>query len=418
MIAADLQTLATPVDQLGLLPGNPRRGDVDALSASLEKFGQRKPIVARRDGTVIAGNHTLLAARRLGWTEVAVVWVDDDDTTAKAFALADNRIGALGGYDDEELAALIKDVGDVDAELLAAAGWADDAVTELLAGLEPDRDRVPITGDADDAPPPPADPITQPGDVWVLGPHRVLCGDATDTTAVTALLAGERADVLWTDPPYGVAYVGKTADALTLRNDGADRLPELLADAFTVATTVLRPGAPVYVCHPAGPLATVFASAFTGAGWSLRQNLVWVKDSLVLGHSDYHYRHEPLLYGFTPGGEGRLGRGGERWFGDNGQTSVFEHPRPPRSEDHPTMKPVGLITDCLANSCPASGVVYEPFGGSGSTLIAAHQHGASARVVELDPRYVDVICRRFQDATGTLPVLEATGAAHDFLQDA
>lgn len=133
MIATDLQSLATPIERLSLLPGNPRRGDVDALAASLGKFGQRKPIVARRDGTVIAGNHTLLAARRLGWEQVAVVWVDDDDTTAKAFALADNRIGSLGGYDDEELAALIKDVGDVDAELLAAAGWADDAVTDLLS---------------------------------------------------------------------------------------------------------------------------------------------------------------------------------------------------------------------------------------------------------------------------------------------
>jgi site-specific DNA-methyltransferase (adenine-specific) len=248
----------------------------------------------------------------------------------------------------------------------------------------------------------------------LLGPHRVLCGDSTDITAVEAMLDGDRCHIMWTDPPYGVDYVGKTKQALTIRNDGAGDLPELLAGAFAVATAALRSGAPVYVCHAPGPLATTFAEAFTTAGWSLRQNLVWVKDIMVLGHSDYHYRHEPILYGFTPGGEGRRGRGGDAWFGDNAQTSVLEVPKPPRSGDHPTMKPVELITRCLANSCPPRGLVFEPFGGSGSTLIAAHQHGAQARVVELDPRYADVICRRYQEHTGTLPVLLSTGDEHDF----
>ncbi|MFD7922530.1 DNA-methyltransferase [Streptomyces sp. NPDC059740] len=161
-----------------------------------------------------------------------------------------------------------------------------------------------------------------------------------------------------------------------------------------------------------------FANAFLQAGWDLRQNLIWVKDALVLGRSDYHYRHEPILYGFTDPepGSGRLGRGGDRWYGDNAQTSVLEVAKPPRSEDHPTMKPVELITRCLANSCPPGGIVYEPFGGSGSTLIAAHTTGRRARLVELDPRYVDVICRRYQLHTGTQPVLESTGVPHNFTQ--
>lgn len=150
------------------------------------------------------------------------------------------------------------------------------------------------------------------------------------------------------------------------------------------------------------------------AGWLFRQNLIWAKNTLVLGRSDYHYRHEPILYGFAAGGEGRLGRGGDRWHGDDAQTTVFDVDKPSRSEDHPTMKPVELIVRMLTNSCPPRGIVYEPFGGSGSTLIAAHQTGRVARVVELDPRYVDVICRRYQEHTGTKPVLESTGEEHDF----
>ena len=412
MIAPDLAGLAVPVDELELLEGNPRRGDVDAVARSLERFGQRKPIVARRsDRQVLAGNHTLQAARKLGWPDIAVVWVDDDEAMARAFALADNRTAELGGYDDDALANMVAAVHGADPELLAATGWSDDDVAELLGS----REELQPATDPDDVPDPPADPTSKPGDVWHLGPHRVLCGDSTDVAAVEAMLAGDRADCMWTDPPYGVDYVGKTKDALTIQNDGAQALPELLAGAFAVATVALKSGAPVYIAHPPGPLSLTFAQAFLDAGWRLRQNLVWVKDVLVLGHSDYHYRHEPILYGFTEGGEGRRGRGGDSWHGDDAQTSVFEIPKPPRSADHPTMKPVELIAQHLDNSCPPRGIVYEPFGGSGSTLIAAHTTRRAARVVELDPRYVDVICRRFQEHTGTKPVLAATGEPYDFM---
>ncbi|MCL8016985.1 DNA methyltransferase, partial [Streptomyces sp. AS02] len=280
--------------------------------------------------------------------------------------------------------------------------------------------------DPDATPNPPTEPRSKPRDIWHLGPHRVLCGDSTDITAVEAMLDGDRAHCMWTDPPYGVEIVGgshaipvkerRAQGKLTIQNDGASDLPELLAGAFATATAALVPGAPVYIAHPPGPLSLEFANAFQQAGWLLRQQLIWVKDSLVLGRSDYHYRHEPIWYGFTDptADSGRLGRGGDRWHGDNAQTSILEVPRPPRSEDHPTMKPVELITRCLSNSCPPGGLVYEPFGGSGSTLIAAHTLGRIARVVELDPRYVDVICRRYQEHTGTQPVLAATGEPHDF----
>jgi DNA modification methylase len=169
-----------------------------------------------------------------------------------------------------------------------------------------------------------------------------------------------------------------------------------------VATAALKPGAAFYVAHPAGALHRTFTEAVYEAGWLLRQNLVWDKGSMILGHSDYHYRHEPVMYGYTAG-EGRRGRGGAGWYGDNSQTSVFEIPKPSRSEDHPTMKPVALVTAMLANSCPRKGLVYEPFGGSGTTLIAAHHLGMRAAVVELDARYADVILRRAQGFCGITP---------------
>lgn len=228
------------------------------------------------------------------------------------------------------------------------------------------------------------------------------------------MLDGDRADCMWTDPPYGVSYVGKTKDALTIENDGGESLDDLLAGAFSVATVVLKPGSPFYVAH-ADTARTLFEQAARQAGWTVRQNLVWVKDVMVLGHSDYHWRHEPILYGFTAGGGGRKGRGGEHWFGGNNATTVLEFPKPSRSSEHPTMKPVELVEACLANSCPTGGVVYEPFGGSGSTLISADQLGMRARVVELDPRYADVICRRWQNRSSVPPVLASTGRAHDFM---
>lgn len=247
-----------------------------------------------------------------------------------------------------------------------------------------------------------------------------------------AALGGDRPDCVWTDPPYGVSYVGGTG--LTIMNDGKAGLPELLLGAFTTLAAVCRPGAPVYIAH-ADTERLAFETAAREVGLLVRQNLVWVKNTLVMGRSDYHWKHEPVLaaeapaeaeeglthepvlYGFTPApkGAGRLGRGGQWWFGDNRQSTVFEVPKPKANADHPTMKPVDLILRMLANSCPEGGLVLDLFGGSGSTLIAAHHHKARAFLVELDPRYVDVICTRWQQHTGQLPVLDSTGEAVDFL---
>ncbi|NBW22500.1 MAG: DNA modification methylase, partial [Caulobacteraceae bacterium] len=401
MIAADLIPLAFAVDKLRLLPGNPRRGNVEAVKRSLAAFGQRKPIVARRsDRVVIAGNHTLQAAQALGWTEVAVVWVDDDDTTSKAFALADNRTAELGDYDEAALADLIGQVGSVDPELLKASGWDEASVAELVASLEPDV--LPLAGDPDDVP----EQVSAKsvlGDVWLLGPHRLMCGDSTSPTDVDNLMAGSKADMVWTDPPYGVDYVGKTKDALKIKNDRTDDTAGILDGAFASLLSASKAGAAVYVAAPSGPAGNPFAVKLFDLG-IFRQRLVWVKDVMVLGHSDYHYRHEDIYFGYTPNGKGRKGRGGEGWYGDHSQTTVLEFSKPRRNAEHPTMKPIELIEYCFSNSSRPKDKVLDLFGGSGSTLIAAHKTNRVAYLMELDPKYVDVICARFQKLTGIKPV--------------
>lgn len=234
----------------------------------------------------------------------------------------------------------------------------------------------------------------------MLGRHRLLCDDAREPEACKRLIRTERVDLLVTDPPYGVEYEGKTAEALRIAGDGAAGLRELLDAAFAAIDPSLKAGARIYLFHPSGELALPFIESFLAQGWRLRQELVWVKDSLVLGRSDYHFRHEQILYGHKPG-RGRIGRGSRGWYGDDSQTTVLEVDRPRASREHPTMKPVELIEICLRNSTARSHLVLDPFAGSGSTLIAAERLGRAARLIEIDPRYCDVIVGRYEALTGT-----------------
>lgn len=421
-----LAALAVPIDQLRPYAGNPRRGNLDVLMESLATTGQYRPVVGnRRTGEVLAGNHTLAAAVALGWSELAVTWVDVDDDTARRVVLVDNRSNDLAGYDDAELAALLESVTD-----LTGTGFTDADVAALLASTS---EPAALT-DPDDAPAlPTADPISVEGDVWVLGgEHRVMCGDATSPDAVATLLAGQTADLLWTDPPYGVAYVGKTADALRIANDdlSAAQLGELLKGSLANARDVLRPGGAFYVCSPSGPLETTFRSALAAVDLGLRQQIVWVKDRFVLGRQDYHGRHETILFGWRYGAEpdapplyddahqtvlyGWRAGAGHEWAGGRKQDTVWEVPRPKASRVHPTMKPVDLCRRALLNSSPVGGGALDLFAGSGTLAIAAYGTRRRSWSMELDPRYVDVICRRWQEHTGQLPVLERTDAPHDF----
>ena len=423
-IPESLRALRVPLDSLHTYGKNPRQGDVAAIAHSLEVNGQYRPVVVNsRTNEVLAGNHTLKAAQSLGWAEIAATFVDADEEQAARIVLVDNRSNDLAVYDESALVELLQSLPGLDG-----TGYNQAALDALLAGV---GDEPVALTDANDAPSVRAEAISSEGDVWLLGPHRLLCGDSTDAGAVALMLEGDKPDVVWTDPPYGVSYVGKTADALTIQNDGKGDLTELLSGAFSTLTTLCRPGAPVYIAH-ADTERITFEQCMLDAGLLVRQNLVWVKNTMVLGHSDYHYKHEPilegvvpsddedgrehepLLYGFTPGGDGRLGRGGPRWHGDNRATTVFDFPKPARSAEHPTMKPVELIEAMLKNSLPAGGLVLDLFAGSGSTLIAAHRMRSRAALVELDPHYVDVICRRYQRHTDTVPILKSTGEPRDF----
>jgi site-specific DNA-methyltransferase (adenine-specific) len=257
-------------------------------------------------------------------------------------------------------------------------------------------------GDPDEVPPLPdeAEVYVKPGDLWLLGDHRLLCGDSTKAEDVARLMDGEKAEAMWTDPPYGVEYEGKTRKRLTLARDTAAESDAVSAGAFRVAP--LAPLARFYIAAPSGPRHIAFHHAAIEAGWRLHQELVWVKGTIVLGHSDYQYAHEPILYGYVPG-DGRPGRGahrGTRWYGDNGESSVLEYPKPAASREHPTAKPVGLVAQCLRNSTAPGDLVYEPFAGGGSTLIAAETLGRRCYAIEIDSKYAQVTVERWQAVTG------------------
>jgi DNA modification methylase len=386
--------LELPLDQLRLWPENPRTITPErleqlkrALSADRAML-QARPLLALPDGTVIAGNQRLRAACELGWATIPVVTVELDWDRARLWALRDNN--AYGDWDEPALAALLAELAEGGVEL-ALAGFAERDLGRILAGLAP-------PADPDAAPPLPQGELrSQPGQLYELGRHRLLCGDARDSEGLARLLGGTAAQVLWTDPPYGVDYVGKTSSALTIRNDDAGA-GALLEDALRAADRLLAPAARFYLAAPARSAGTAFRLALERVGWHLHQTLVWVKNAPVLGHSDHHFLHEDILYGWKPG-PGRPGRGGHassRWYGDNSQTSVFFVDRPARSAEHPTMKPVELISRQLVNSSRRGDAVLDPFAGSGSTLIACEQLERRCYAVELDPRYCDVIRERYE----------------------
>lgn len=364
----------------------------EALRGSLDRVGWvERVMVNQRTGFVIDGHLRVAMAIARKQQSIPVSYVDlTPDEEAFVLATLD-PIAALAETDSEMLRALAE-----------AVDFDNAALEDMLAGLI--GEDVFADGEEEDVGDDPGADLdraemlqqkwqVQRGQIWQIGRQRLMCGDSTSRQDVEALLAGERAACMWTDPPYGVNYVGKTADALTIQNDGAGDLPGLLRASFACASRALMEGAAVYVAHPAGALSLEFIRAFIDAGWRLHQTLVWVKDTIVLGHSDYHYRHEPILFGYTAGG-GRRGRGAEGWYGDNAQSSVLEFDRPTRNAEHPTMKPPELVVYCLENSSRNGEAVYEPFAGSGSTLVACAQTGRRGFGVEIDPKYCAVILER------------------------
>lgn len=417
MIRKELQHLAVNITDLKPHPQNVRQGDIGAISESLKHHGQYRPIVVQKSsGHILAGNHTFKAAKALGWKQIAATYVDCNDEQALRILLMDNRANDLASYDDGALAEMLQGLMATDDQL-AGTGFDPDDLQQLLEDLG--AEQLPtIIGDPDEVPEQvPAK--TVPGDVWLLGKHRLLCGDSTSPTDLERLMAGAKADMVWTDPPYGVdiqerdmaqAEVrGRRKDGKGVMNDHlkGEELYRFLSESLGNAHRLTKPGGAWYVASPAGDLMFQFCRVLTDLKvW--RHTLIWVKDVFVMGRADYHYRHEPIFYGWKEGA-------GHTWNGDRKQDTVWEVTRPKKSPEHPTMKPLELIERALNNSSVYGALVLDTFGGSGSTLIAAEKTNRIAYLMELDPHYCDVICARYQKATGIKPIAEATGNEHDFL---
>lgn len=365
------------------------------LQGSIRDLGAGRSILLDKHDTIIAGNKTAEAANAAGITRVRIIETDGTeiiavrrtdldlatDAVAKKLAIADNRVAELSlEWDPAAMLALSDeiDLGEM---------FNPKELAGLLASVRPQSSAT------DDAPDVPKKATTQLGDLYILGDHRLLCGDSTSKADVERAMGGAVADMVWTDPPYNVAYVGKTADALTIEND-LQSLPEFTAFLRKVldrAFDSLKPGGPIYVSLP-DIYAHVFGAAFIDSGLLLKQWLIWIKDQFVMGRKDYHTQHEPMLYGWKPGGA-------HHWYSDRKQTTLLQFDRPKRSTEHPTMKPVALVQYCVENSSKKGETVLDQFGGSGTTMMACEACGRKAVLVELDPKYCDVIVTRWEQAT-------------------
>ncbi len=368
------------IDKLLLDPANARKHgkkNLDSIKGSLAKFGQQKPIVVNTDNVVVAGNGTLQAAKELGWKDINIVRTNLKGSDITAFGIADNRTSELAEWDDDVLKELLEGLKAEDFDL-SAIGFADDEFAELMGG----KSKEGLT-DADDVPEVPEEPKTKLGDIYKLGNHRLMCGDSTSIDAVEKLMDGQKADMVFTDPPYGVDYDG-------INNDDRAGLECLLRGAFGCYTAISKSGAATYVFH-SDKCADIFHAVFREF-FHFSSMIIWAKNSLTLSRTDYQSQHEPCLYGWIKGGS-------HKFYGDRKQVSIWRFDKE-RVEGHTTPKPVALIERAVGNSSKGGDVVTDLFGGSGSTLIACEKTGRHARLMELDPKYCDVIVKRWEDFTG------------------
>jgi len=367
---------------------------VAQIAASIKEFGWTNPILVDGDKGVIAGHGRLLAARKLGMAKVPTIELKDmTEAQKKAYVIADNKLALNAGWDTNFLSLELQELKDQDVDL-TLLGFDDKELDALLApetteGLT-DEDSVPET---------PIEPKTKLGDIYILGNHRLMCGDSCSVTDMDKLVNGRQVDMWLTDPPYNVAYEGKTKDALTIQNDSMDNagFRQFLRDAYVTADTVMKAGAVFYIWH-ADSEGYNFRGAAYDAGWKVRQCLIWKKSTMVMGRQDYHWKHEPCLYGWKEGA-------GHLWATDRKQTTILEFDKPSRNGEHPTMKPVALFECQMLNNTKGGDIVLDSFGGSGTTLLAAEKNGRIAYLMELDPKYCDVIVKRWEDFTGKKAIL-------------
>ena len=404
---ANLQRMAKHIEMWlveKLIPWarNPRThsdAQVAQIAASIAEFGFNSPILVDSKAGILAGHGRLLAARKLGLTEVPVIVLDHlTEAQKRAYIIADNKLAENAGWDDDMLRIEIEALQDENFDV-SLLGFEDVELAQLLAAQDAS---VGLT-DEDAIPELPQTPTSRTGDLWVLGDHKLLVGDATNHGDVVRLMAGEVADLIFTDPPYNVDYEGYTEQKLKIKGDrmsDAD-FKQFLEGAFRGLRAAVKPGASLYLCHSSS-WQREFQNALEAAGFAVRCQIIWAKNTFAWGFGRYKFRHEPLFYCHVAGQK-------DPWYGDKTQSTLWEEKKPSANRIHPTAKPVELIERALLNSSKTGDVVADLFGGSGSTLIACERRGRCARLMEIDPKYADCIARRFQEYSGKNAVLEAEG---------
>ena len=372
----------------------PEDEEYQKIKKSITEFGYVAPVIVNSNMTVIGGHQRLKVLKELGYTEVECVVVDLDQEKEKALNIALNKIS--GDWDNDKLEELLAELKQTDIDM-DITGFSFDEVDEILKDITGSKED---DFDLDQALDEIEEPISKRGDVWILGKNRLMCGDSTQKEDVMHLMNSQEADMLLTDPPYNVDYEGKTSEALKIENDNMSETEfyNFLLDSFKNMFDSIKYGGSAYVFH-ADTEGLNFRNAFKSCGFKLAQCLVWVKNTFVMGRQDYQWRHEPILYGWKPGA-------GHYFVDNRKQSTVLEFDKPSRNAEHPTMKPVDLLVYLIKNSSKENDLILDLFGGSGSTLIAAEQTQRRCYTMELDPKYCDVIIKRWENLTGEKAILE------------
>lgn len=368
------------IDEIKMYENNPRNNDgaVEYVANSIKEFGFKVPIVLDKNNVIVAGHTRYKAAKLLKITEIPCIIADDlSDEQVKAFRLIDNKAAELASWDVDLLNLELENIKDIDMELF------NFEISNILDNVVDDEYEVEL----------PEDPKTKNGNIYKLGNHYLMCGDSTNPDDVKRLMNNQLADLIVTDPPYNVNYEGKTDDNLKIMNDNMEdnQFYSFLESAFINLYNSVKDGGSIYVFH-ADTEGLNFRKAMMSSGFKLAECLVWVKNAFVMGRQDYHWKHEPVLYGWKPGAS-------HYFINDRSQSTVLEFDKPIRNEEHPTMKPIDLIAYLINNSSKKNEIVLDLFGGSGTTMIACEQTNRKAFIMELDPRYCDVIVDRWEKFT-------------------
>jgi DNA modification methylase len=391
-----------PVERLVPYARNARThsdGQVAQVAASISEFGFVNPILVGSDRVIIAGHARLLAARKLGMSEVPIIVLEHlSEAQRRALVIADNRLALNAGWDEEMLALELGALREEDFSL-DVLGFDDEELNRLLAA----EDAAEGLTDEDAVPDVPETPVSRATDLWSLGDHKLLVGDATVAADVQRLMGPDAADCVFSDPPYNIDYQGYTQERLTIQNDqmSAEQFKRFLHESFQCFRNVVKPGASLYICHSSS-WQREFQNALEAAGFEVRCQIIWGKNTFAWGFGRYKFQHEPIFYCHIAGQK-------DSWYGNKSQSTLWEEKKPAANRLHPTMKPVELVERALVNSSKAGDLILDLFGGSGSTLIGCERRDRKARLMEIDPKYADVIVRRYQEYSGKPAVLDGDG---------